>query len=336
MQLSTTRPLGWRLVRIGIWLVVLLAAGILLSLFTGVAPLQIRSVLEQWILGEKSKELLIFQTIRFPRAVLGAVVGANLAVAGALMQAVTRNPLASPQVFGVNAGAALAVVLAIMSLPDIGKSNLVYFAFAGAILGGFTVFAFAASSGMTNLKIALVGMAVHLLLTSITKGAIIFNEQISDVMYWMSGSISGAAWTDVRMILPWSIGGMLLALGLSGPLSVFRLGEEVAIGLGQNIKVVRFLTCLSIVILGGSSVSVAGSIGFVGLMIPHIVRKLVGTDYRVVVPVSAWCGAVLVTFSDVLARLISYPFESPVGIVTALLGTPFFLYLASKKGKEMV
>lgn len=334
--MTTTRQHKKSFVFMVISLVVLLLIGLLLSLFTGVASLQIQSLWKQWLAGEVSKELLIFQTIRIPRAVLGAIIGANLAVAGAVMQAVTRNPLASPQVFGVNAGACLVVVLAIIYVPDIGKANLMYFAFAGALLGGLTVFGFASSRGMTNLKIALVGMAIHLLLTSITKGIIIFNEQISDVLHWLSGSISGAAWTDVQLLMPWSIVGLLLASGLSGSLSVFRLGEEVAMGLGQKIARVRLLSYLVIVILAGASVAVAGAVGFVGLMIPHIARKLVGTDYRVVIPVSALGGAVLVTYSDVLARLISYPFESPVGIVTALLGTPFFLYLARKKGRDMV
>ncbi|MGF9905331.1 FecCD family ABC transporter permease [Brevibacillus porteri] len=336
MQKTTTRQRKGTFVLIAIGLAILLFIGLLLSLFTGVASLQIRSLVTHWLSGEYSKELLIFQTIRVPRAVLGAIIGANLAVAGAVMQAVTRNPLASPQVFGVNAGACLVVVLAIVFLPDIGKANLIYFAFAGAIVGGLVVFGFAASRGMTNLKIALVGMAIHLLLTSITKGIIIFNEHISNVLYWLSGSISGAAWTDVQLILPWSIVGLLLGIWLSGSLSVFRLGEEVAMGLGQKIARVRLLSYVVVVILAGASVAVAGAVGFVGLMVPHIARRLVGTDYRVVIPVSALGGAVLVTISDVLARLISYPFESPVGIVTALLGTPFFLYLARKKGREMV
>ena len=322
-----------RLIRLLVLLIVLIGLGSYLSLFLGVTTIRPLEAIREWTSGDLSKETLVLTTLRLPRLLLGLVLGANLAVAGALMQAVTRNPLASPQVFGVNAGASLFVVLALLLFPALGTANLVYFAFLGAMIGGLLVFSFASVRGMTSLKLALVGMAIHLLLTSLTKGLILFNDRITNVLYWLSGSISDSGWIEVRLILPWSIIGLLLAFSLAKSLAIFQLGQDVAVGLGQNITRIRIFAAVAVVLLAGVTVAVAGAIGFIGLMVPHIVRRLVGEDYRYVLPVSALCGGLLLTTADVLARFIAYPYESPVGIVTALLGAPFFLYLAKRQTK---
>ncbi|WP_214721441.1 iron ABC transporter permease [Exiguobacterium sp. s192] len=320
-----------RLIRLLVVLLVLIGLGSYLSLFLGVTTIQPLEAIREWSSGNLSKETLVLTTLRLPRLLLGLLLGANLAVAGALMQAVTRNPLASPQVFGVNAGASLFVVLALLLFPALGTANLVYFAFFGAMIGGLLVFSFASVRGMTSLKLALVGMAIHLLLTSLTKGLILFNDRITNVLYWLSGSISDSGWIEVRLILPWSIIGLILAFSLAKSLAIFQLGQDVAVGLGQNITRIRMLAAVAVVLLVGVTVAVAGAIGFIGLMVPHIVRRLVGEDYRYVLPISALCGGLLLTYADVLARFIAYPYESPVGIVTALLGAPFFLYLAKRQ-----
>lgn len=322
-----------RLIRLLVLLIVLIGLSSYLSLFLGVTTIRPLEAIREWTSGDLSKETLVLTTLRLPRLLLGLVLGANLAVAGALMQAVTRNPLASPQVFGVNAGASLFVVLALLLFPAIGTANLVYFAFFGAMIGGLLVFSFASVRGMTSLKLALVGMAIHLLLTSLTKGLILFNDRITNVLYWLSGSISDSGWLEVRLIVPWSIIGLILAFSLAKSLAIFQLGQDVAVGLGQNITRIRMLAAVAVVLLAGVTVAVAGAIGFIGLMVPHIVRRLVGEDYRYVLPVSALCGGLLLTSADVLARFIAYPYESPVGIVTALLGAPFFLYLAKRQTK---
>jgi len=322
-----------RLIRLLVLLIVLIGLSSYLSLFLGVTTIRPLEAIREWTSGDLSKETLVLTTLRLPRLLLGLVLGANLAVAGALMQAVTRNPLASPQVFGVNAGASLFVVLALLLFPALGTANLVYFAFLGAMIGGLLVFSFASVRGMTSLKLALVGMAIHLLLTSLTKGLILFNDRITNVLYWLSGSISDSGWLEVRLIVPWSIIGLILAFSLAKSLAIFQLGQDVAVGLGQNITRIRMLAAVAVVLLAGVTVAVAGAIGFIGLMVPHIVRRLVGEDYRYVLPVSALCGGLLLTSADVLARFIAYPYESPVGIVTALLGAPFFLYLAKRQTK---
>lgn len=320
-----------RLIRLLVVLLVLIGLGSYLSLFLGVTTIQPLDAIREWSSGNLSKETLVLTTLRLPRLLFGLLLGANLAVAGALMQAVTRNPLASPQVFGVNAGASLFVVLALLLFPALGTANLVYFAFFGAMIGGLLVFSFASVRGMTSLKLALVGMAIHLLLTSLTKGLILFNDRITNVLYWLSGSISDSGWIEVRLILPWSIIGLILAFSLAKSLAIFQLGQDVAVGLGQNITRIRMLAAVAVVLLAGVTVAAAGAIGFIGLMVPHIVRRLVGEDYRYVLPISALCGGLLLTYADVLARFIAYPYESPVGIVTALLGAPFFLYLAKRQ-----
>jgi len=322
-----------RLIRLLVLLIVLIGLSSYLSLFLGVTTIRPLEAIREWSSGDLSKETLVLTTLRLPRLVLGLILGANLAVAGALMQAVTRNPLASPQVFGVNAGASLFVVLALLLFPALGTANLVYFAFLGAMIGGLLVFSFASVRGMTSLKLALVGMAIHLLLTSLTKGLILFNDRITNVLYWLSGSISDSGWLEVRLIVPWSIIGLILAFSLAKSLAIFQLGQDVTVGLGQNITRIRMLAAVAVVLLAGVTVAVAGAIGFIGLMVPHIVRRLVGEDYRYVLPVSALCGGLLLTSADVLARFIAYPYESPVGIVTALLGAPFFLYLAKRQTK---
>jgi iron complex transport system permease protein len=163
---------------------------------------------------------------------------------------------------------------------------------------------------------------------------IIFNEQAKDVLYWLVGSINGKTWTHVNMILPWSFFGLLVAALFSRSVSILVLGENMAQGLGQRVYRIRILAGILVIILAGSSVAVAGPVGFVGLIIPHIVRRLVGGDYRRIIPFSALFGALLLVYADILARFIAYPFESPVGIVTAIIGAPFFLYLA-KRGRNI-
>ncbi|MEK5143732.1 FecCD family ABC transporter permease [Paenibacillus sp. FSL M7-0134] len=314
-------------------LIAALLAGLLLSVAIGPVRMDIPTMLTALFTEHPSKDQLIVLTVRLPRAVIGLIVGAGLAVAGALMQAITRNPLASPQVFGVSSGASLAVVLSVVLLPNIGSSGSIYFAFAGAIAGGSFVYALAGTADMTPVKLALAGMAVHLLLASITQGLLVFNEQISDVLYWLTGAIDGSTWADTRLVLPWFAVGMILALALAPSLSVLSLGTEVAQGLGQNVRLVRLLASASVIMLAGSAIAVAGSIGFVGLMVPNIIKMFTGDNYKRVIPLSAICGALLLTYADVLGRFIAFPYESPVGIVTALVGAPFFLYLAHKNGR---
>jgi iron complex transport system permease protein len=195
--------------------VCLLIIGMILHVAVGSSAVSFTEVIKAIFVPDDSKQTTIVQTLRLPRAVLAALIGASLAAAGALMQAITRNSLASPQVFGVNAGASLAIVIAFILFPDLTSQLTVYIAFLGAALGGITVYLFASGGKTTHVKLALAGMAVHLFLSSLTQGVIVLNEQATDVLYWLVGSINGKDWTHVKILLPWSFLGLLLAFGSS-------------------------------------------------------------------------------------------------------------------------
>jgi ferric citrate transport system permease protein len=310
--------------------IVILVVGMILQIALGSSPIPLPDVIKALVATDDSKTTAIVQTLRLPRAVLAVLLGASLAVAGALMQAITRNSLASPQVFGVNAGASLAIVTTLIIWPGMSSQWTVYTAFLGAALGGLTVYLFATGGKTTHVKLALAGMAVHLFLSSLTQGAIVLNEQATDAVYWLVGSISGKDWTHVKILVPWAAGGLLLSFILSRSISILVLGENMATGLGEKVKWIRLSAGILVIVLAGASVAVAGPIGFIGLIIPHITRKLVGGDYQRTLPFAALFGAILLVYADILSRYIAYPYESPVGIVTALIGAPFFLYLARK------
>ncbi|WP_430789664.1 FecCD family ABC transporter permease [Virgibacillus flavescens] len=314
----------------------LLAISILASLRIGAVSINYGEIFQSFIADEQTKEFLIIQDLRLPRTLIAIIIGASLAIAGAIMQAITMNPLASPQIFGVNAGASLVVVLSLVFLPDLSSGSLVYFAFLGAIIGGSIVYSMASSSaGTSPVKLALAGITVHLFLSAIIEGVVLFHEDSTQsVLFWLAGAIDGASWSEVHIIWPWAAAGILIAILLARQLTILGLGDDMAKGLGQNVVLIRLFFSLLVVMLAGASVAVAGPIGFVGLIIPHIARRLIGIDYRFIIPFSALLGALLLVSADVLSRFIAFPAESPVGIVTALIGAPYFLFLARKGGKE--
>ncbi|PBB05358.1 MULTISPECIES: FecCD family ABC transporter permease [Salimicrobium] len=312
----------------------LLTASVYFSLSIGAYTVSMTDLIGGVTGGSSTEAAEVVRTLRLPRALVAVLIGAGLAVAGAIMQAMTNNPLASPQIFGVNAGGSLLVVLAVVLFPDFSPSEIVYFAFIGAALGGGLVFFTASSGGMTPVKLALAGITIHMFLTSLIESVVIFNEtSTEDVLFWLAGGVDGTDWGDVQLLLVWVGAGLAAAMLLSPSFTIMSLGEEVARGLGQRVVWMRMAASLIVVLLAGAAVSIAGPIGFVGLIIPHIARKLVGTDYKIVLPVCALFGGILLSVSDVLSRFIAFPAESPVGIVTALIGAPFFLYLAQKGGQ---
>ncbi|MFC7063758.1 FecCD family ABC transporter permease [Halobacillus seohaensis] len=325
-----------------IWLtfvlaILLLFVSFIASLSIGAYRIDFLSVITYLFHHDESEPALIIHSIRMPRAIIGMIIGACLAMAGAMMQAITNNPLASPQIFGINAGASLMVVITVVLFPDFSPTSIVYFAFVGAALGGCIVYYMASTGGgMTPVKLALSGITIHMFLSSIIEGIVIFNEtSTEDVLFWLAGGIDGRNWTDVQIIMPWFLVGLVLAFGISRSLTILSLGDDVARGLGQKIALIRIVTAILVIILAGASVAIAGPIGFVGLIVPHIARKLVGSDYRLIIPASGLLGGVLLNISDVVSRFVSFPSESPVGIVTALIGAPFFLYLARRGGRSL-
>lgn len=280
---------------------------------------------------------IVIRTVRIPRAVIAAGVGSALAVAGALMQALTRNPLASPGILGVNAGGALFVVVALFLLKSSSLSAFAWAAFLGAGLAGALVYALGSlgRAGMTPVKLTVAGAAMTALLTSMTQGLLVLQERtLDEVRFWLAGSVAGRDLELFYQVAPYLLIGLATAMLLGRSVTLLSLGEDVAKGLGQRTARVKALVAIAVVLLAGSSVAVAGPIAFIGLAVPHLARGLVGPDYRWVIPYSAVLGAILLLVADVGARFIIRPEEVPVGVMTALLGAPFFLYLARSEGRR--
>lgn len=286
---------------------------------------------------EENSQHIILHELRIPRAIAALLVGSALAVSGAIMQGVTRNALASPSIMGVTAGASFIVAIALAVNPNSSFYILVASSFVGAGLGAGLVFGISAfgRGGITPVKLALCGSAITTFLSGLTTAIGLKFDISKDLSYWYAGGLSSIQPMHIQVAIPFVCVGLLLAVVLSKSISVLSLGEDVAKGLGQNTGRVRILSTVVVLLLTGAAVSIAGMIGFVGLVVPHIVRMLVGVDYRWIIPVSAVLGGGLLLTADIIGRLVNSPFETPVGAVTALIGVPFFLYLARKEGRGL-
>lgn len=279
----------------------------------------------------------IIRTSRLPRTLLAMGVGAFLAVAGGLMQALTRNPLASPGLFGVNAGAALMIVLVGSFFAVISPWVTLWLAFTGACATGALVwFSSRISKGQLNpLRLVLAGIAITALCNAFTQAILVVDQETLDTMlFWLAGSLAG---NDLAQLYPLLFPGVLLVVAaclFAGQMNVLNAGEEIARGLGLNIALVRLLASVLVVGLAGCAVALAGSIGFVGLIVPHIARQLFGSDLRQSLPASALLGALLLLVADIAARVVILPQEVPVGVMTALMGAPFFILLAQRRGEQ--
>ncbi|WP_347490381.1 FecCD family ABC transporter permease [Desulfoscipio sp. XC116] len=294
---------------------------------------EIISLLKGELQGSLANQVIF--NVRMPRVFTGVFVGMNLAVAGVLLQGILRNPMASPNIIGVNAGAGLAAVIIMTILP--GKIGMIPPAsFFGALLAVLLIYMLSTTSGSSGtIYIILAGIAVSSLLSAVTSALMMINSDILEVTYsWLLGSLSGRSWTAVSTIWPYSLIALTAALFISPKVNLFGLGDEVASSVGLPIRLYRIIIMLTSAVLAGSAVSVAGTIGFVGLIAPHSARLLIGNDHRYLVPLSAILGAILLILSDTVARTIFQPVELSVGIITSVLGAPFFLLLLYRKGKE--
>ncbi|EIV8654183.1 TPA: iron chelate uptake ABC transporter family permease subunit [Vibrio parahaemolyticus] len=276
----------------------------------------------------------LLATLRAPRTYAGLLIGASLAVSGVLMQGLTRNPLASPSILGINAGAACFMALASIGVPFFSQLNPIINAVFGALLSGGAVMLLGGffSARSHPLRLVLAGIAISALLIGLTRASVILADDMAySVLHWLTGSLSAVDSQQWQQLWPFATLGLVLAMGLARNLNLLALGDEVAVGLGGNIRLTRLISGLAVVLLAGTSVAIAGPIGFVGLIVPHLVRPIVGHNYHILIPVSALCGAALVTWSDALSRAIAFPAETPVGVITALLGTPCFIVIAMRK-----
>ncbi|HEY9670151.1 MAG TPA: iron ABC transporter permease [Waterburya sp.] len=307
------------------------------SLTYGAADISLSQVWSGLIAFDGSTEHLIIRAVRLPRSLIAIFVGAAVAVAGTLMQGLTRNPLADPGILGINAGAAIAVVMTSFIFDTSSPIVFAWSAFLGAGVAAVTVYLLGSlgRGGMTPLNITIAGAALTAFLSSITTGILILSQRtLDEIRFWLAGSVAGSDFTLFLQVLPYMAVGLAIAFALSRPITTLSLGEDVARGLGQRTAWVKITAAISVVLLAGTSVAVAGPIGFIGLVVPHIVRFFVGFDYRWILPYSAVFGAILLLVADIGARLLIKPQEIPVGVMTALFGTPFFIYLARWKVKR--
>ncbi|MCL1694472.1 MULTISPECIES: iron ABC transporter permease [unclassified Lysinibacillus] len=316
---------------------ILLAVTVTISLCIGAANTSIQDVYQAIVGQGGGKHYSILREIRFPRIIAAIFVGSALAVAGAIMQGVTRNPLADPGLLGLTAGANAALALTMAFIPNTSYYMLIFACFVGAGLGMIVVYGIGASTknGFSPLKLVLAGAAVSALLQAIADGTGILFQISKDVSMWTSGGLIGTTW-QALIIAPVILTGLIIAFVFSRQLTILSLNEELAVGLGQNTTVIKGIMMFIVVILAGSAVALVGNLAFVGLMVPHIVRAIVGTDYRFVLPMSAIVGGWLMVIADFAGRMINAPYETPVVAIISMIGLPFFLLLVRKGGRRIV
>lgn len=333
---DTVKPLRFSLVLL--LAILLLGCSMFMGISFGAKDLTIGSVWEAVFSYDRTLTAhQIIQEVRLPRVIAAALVGAAFAVAGALMQGVTRNPLADVGVLGINAGAMFVVAISFVLFPHLPFTILMLLAFSGALASTGFIYLLGAGTpgGLTPMKLTLAGTVVAALLHSLTSGIAIYFELSQDLAFWYAGGVAGVEWEQLRVVLPVILGVLFIVLILGRSISIIALGEEVATNLGVHIRRVRVYAIVLALLLAGVSVSAVGSIAFVGLVIPHIARKLVGVNYTYVIPMSAVLGSILLVLADLGARMADPPKELAIGVVVAIIGVPFFLYVARKERRNL-
>ncbi|ASA26326.1 ferrichrome ABC transporter permease [Paenibacillus donghaensis] len=311
-----------------------IAFGLAASVSVGAADIKLATVWEAvFHFNPEAMQHQVIRTLRIPRALAGALVGACFAVAGAIMQGMTRNPLADSGLLGLNAGAGVALALVFAFAPGLPFTYLMLYCFLGAAVASLIVFGIGSMSynGLTPLRLTLAGAAVSSLLLALSQGVAILFHLSQDIAFWLAGGIGGANWTQLKIMGPVVGAALLAALMLSRSITLLSLGRDVAAGLGQRTRLVQLGGMIVVTVLAGTAVAAVGPVAFVGLIIPHITRYLVGVDYRWIIPCSAVLGSLLIILADIGARMINAPYETPLGALIAIIGVPFFIYLASKR-----
>jgi len=277
----------------------------------------------------------IFWQIRFPRIILAALVGSMLALSGVVLQGVLRNPLADPYILGVSSGGAIGAAIAIafgINLVVFGMSSVPALAFFFSLIAVLIVYQISKVSGRTAPEtLILAGVAISAFCAAILALIIILTGNLEAIYFWLLGSLSSASWTQVYTVIPYALIGGLVAYFFSKELNAFLLGEEMALSLGVEVERVKIILIAAASLMTAAAVSVSGLIGFVGLIVPHFIRLLIGSNHRFLIPLSVLSGMLLLVTADVIARVAIAPLEIPIGVVMALIGSPFFLYLLRRR-----
>ncbi|BAQ63498.1 iron ABC transporter permease [Geminocystis sp. NIES-3709] len=285
-----------------------------------------------WGFDTSSDFQFIINTLRLPRTLTAWLVGIGLAIAGCIMQTITHNPLADPSIIGINAGAGLAAVLFIVVFPSLPIALLPFSAFIGGILVALAIYAVAWQGENSIIRLILVGIGFNFIVSAITNIITTFGEinNVSQALIWLTGSVYGKTITQVLILSPWILIFTLVTWIMSKELNSLHLGENLGRGLGLPVQKTQLTLLISTVALSSASVSIAGAVGFVGLIAPHIARFLVGNTHQGLIPVTGLVGGLLVVSADLLGRLLFTPLELPCGIITAIIGAPYFIFLLSK------
>lgn len=308
------------------------------SITKGTADIPVTAVIDAFLhFDSGNAQHLMIIDLRLPRVLASAFIGAALAVAGAVMQGITRNPMADSGLMGINAGAGFAIALCFAFMPGIAYGKLILFAFLGAALGALLISGISEShrNGASPMRMVLAGAAVSALLSALSQGiALIFQVGV-DVLFWTVGGVASVTWSQLYLLIPVILGALAGAVILSPSITILNAGEETAKGLGLHTTFIQFLCTLVVLALAGISVSVVGSVSFVGLIVPHAARYFAGADYRKIIPSAGILGAFVLVLADLGARTVNPPFEVPLGVLTSLIGVPFLLYLSRRAGRRV-
>jgi iron complex transport system permease protein len=308
-------------------LVILCMLSLVLSVSFGALRIPTEEVVRAVLHPEENINRQIIWNIRLPRTLVAGLTGICLSLSGAILQGIMRNPLASPGIIGVSSGAGLAAVIILVVLPDY-YYLVTPFAFFGALTATLLIYLLAWKNGINPMRLILAGVAVSAFLNAgINALMIFFPDRVHGVVWFMVGGLAARTWKHFYILWPYTVAGFITALILSQKLNILMLGDEVATSLGLKVERIRMCSIALASLLAASAVSVVGLLGFVGLIVPHMTRLIIGSDHRYLLPATALSGATLLMACDTVARVVMDPVEIPVGIIMAALGAPFFLYL---------
>lgn len=325
--MSTNR----RLILLFVMFIALAVSGALISIMLGSVKISLPEILTALAGEGTGTHGQILMNIRLPRTLVAALVGIDLALSGAILQAIMRNPLADPHIIGISSGAGLMGIIVMLLFPE-HSALITPAAFLGAMGAAMLIYILAWKNGIQPIRIILAGVAVSAFLgAGISALMILYSDRVHSALMWMVGGLSARSWPHVAMLWPYTLVGGILALLSARQLNILQLGDEMAKSLGLRVELTRLLLTAVAALLAASAVSVVGLLGFVGLIVPHMARLIVGSDHRVLLPASAILGAAVLMYSDTVARVAFAPVELPVGILMAALGAPFFLFLLRRQ-----
>lgn len=311
----------------------LLVIGMVLEVRSGSVPISFSDIFNSIFNYNETLELMLVKDVRIPRALCVVFTGGILGATGAMIQGVTRNPIAEPSILGVSQGATLVISIFYAAGIAVNTKNVMIASFIGALITGIIVLMFISKKANNNsiAKILLAGTAMSTFFMSLTTIIGLLSNQSQMIGFWVAGGFRNVSWSDFNLVAVVGILGLLAGVFLSPKINILNLGDDVAIGLGESPERIRIITLIVVIPMCAAAVAIGKNIAFVGLIIPQIVRKILGEDYRRNIPCSFLLGAVLLTYADIAARMIFNPYETPIGVFTALIGIPFFISIARRE-----